>query len=313
MIHNGYYSVVLLLTTITAYCACASLGLSSSAPGKFGSGIGLSPAQFQTWQEWIKKRSFGTTSKAAPWGGRASPFTANHFQDWREYMNKRGFHIPDSPESHQQFQSWLDWSKRTQQHDDAALGVNDEENPFPNTQNFGKFQAFQNWNDWYSKRSAGAASPFGGHGSAAFGSFGGSPGGSMQSWEEFMKRNGLEFGDHGAGLDFPQTVGLQNWNEWVKRFGPSTSSGGQWGGFGPGGFGWNNKQQFTDWQSHYKHAAKKRQLGSRPRSFGSFQNYFTNGLQDWRSTFKGTKRGSDNDGSNPEQNASVVAPKEQDQ
>lgn len=226
-------------------------------------------------------------------------------------MNKRGFHIPDSKESHQQFQSWLDWSKRQPFQGNAGFGSSEADNPFPSSQDFGKHQNFQNWNDWYSKRSVGA-SPFGGHSSAGFGKFGGSTVGNMQSWQEFMKRNGFEF-DLGQDMDFPQANGLQSWSEWSKRFGPSSVLGGQSAGFAPSGFGWGNKQQFTDWQSHFKHAADKRQLGNRPRDFGSFQNYFTNGLQDWRSTFKGSKRSSDSESNNSEQNENEIAIKEQDQ
>ncbi|RUS87026.1 hypothetical protein EGW08_005179 [Elysia chlorotica] len=290
MRRSGVYTCVLLLTTLVALSACASLGTSSSAD-QFGSGLGLSPVQYQSWQEWAKKRNFDTSSGSSAWGN--DPFSNGAFQDWREYMNKRGFHIPDSHQSQQQFQTWVEWNKRSQ-HMDAPFGESGGENPFKSSQDFGKFRTFQNWDDWYSKRSMGSTSPFGGQNSAVFGSLGRSPvaSGNLQRWAEFMKRKGFAFGGPSRSFGYPQTNGLQSWNEWAKRFGPMAGS---------------------DSDTDSPHSTDKRQLSYRQPSFGSFHNYFTDGLQDWRSTFKGNKRGSDNEGKNHERSQSVMSQKAQDQ
>ena len=296
MLRNGFYSCLLLFTTLIAFGACASLGAASGGTGNFGSGLGLSPGQYQSWQEWAKKRNFGTSSGASTLGRNV--FSKDAFQDWREYMNKRGFHIPNSHQSQQQFQTWLEWSKR-QQNENAPFGEAEAENPFRNSQNFGKSRTFQNWNDWYAKRSMGSSSPFGGQSSAIFGSLGRSPvaNGNMQSWDEFMKRKGFAFGGPARSFGYPQTTGLQSWSEWAKRLGPITTSDGQWGDFG----------------TSSQHSADKRQLSYRQPGFGSFHNYFTDGLQDWRSTYKGSKRSSDSAGKNHEQSQSAVANKGQGQ
>ena len=303
MLPVGSYTLVYLFSMLIAYCACASLGGSSIA-AKFGSELGLTPGQYQTWREWAKKRSFGTSGNSSPWGHGLS--TVNEFQDWREFMNKRGFHVPDSPQSHQQFQSWLDWNKRQ-----GLLGENGHNNPFPSPQEFNKFRTFQNWGDWYSKRAMGS-SPFAGHGAALFGGSSG-VGGGMQSWDEFMKRKGFAFGGSAQGLGQPNAAGLQSWSEWAKRIGPITTSDGRWGDFGTGGFGWGNKQHYTDWRGNVQHSANKRQLGYTPHSFGSFHHYFTDGLQDWRSTFKGSKRSTDNGETSLEQDPSAGSEKGQEQ
>ncbi|GFO40830.1 hypothetical protein PoB_006733500 [Plakobranchus ocellatus] len=275
MIRVQHLAPLCLFVSCVAFCTCASLGTTSGKGNKFPSGFGLTPAQFQSWQEWAKKSSFGGAGGSPAWGQGLS--SRDDFQGWREFMNKRGFHIPDSSLSHQQFQSWVDWSKR------QGLGSN-EETPFPNSQSFGKFGNYQNWSDWYAKRGIGS-SPFGQQ-TGGFANVGNHGASGMQSWDEFMKRQGFGHGKQGFG--HPNVGSFQSWTEWAKRMGPS---GSRWGDFGTGGFDLGNKQQFTDWQNMYQHSADKRQLGGfSPNSFGSFHQYFTDGLQDWRSTFKGNKR-----------------------
>ena len=56
-----------------------------------------------------------------------------------------------------------------------------------------------------------------------------------------------------------------------------------------GGFGrpLGDANRYFNWKDYLAAGISKRQLNYGPRSFGNFQRYFTNGLQDWRSTYTG--------------------------
>lgn len=56
-----------------------------------------------------------------------------------------------------------------------------------------------------------------------------------------------------------------------------------------GGFGrpLGDAYRYFNWKDYLAAGISKRQLNYGPRSFGNFQRYFTNGLQDWRSTYTG--------------------------
>ncbi|ESO99823.1 hypothetical protein LOTGIDRAFT_173482 [Lottia gigantea] len=82
---------------------------------------------------------------------------------------------------------------------------------------------------------------------------------------------------------YPSSDGkYQDWYEWmVKR---------NFGG-GNGGFGFQDGAgRFVNWEDVYRNAKAKRQLSVSPDGFGNYGSYFSNGLQDWRRAFRGTKR-----------------------
>ncbi|KAK6165895.1 hypothetical protein SNE40_022712 [Patella caerulea] len=81
--------------------------------------------------------------------------------------------------------------------------------------------------------------------------------------------------------DAPADRKYQDWYEWlVKR---------NFGGMNKG-FGVQDNGKFLDWENMLKNGISKRQLSVSPDRFGSYGGYFSNGLQDWRRAFTGSKR-----------------------
>ncbi|CAG5124208.1 unnamed protein product [Candidula unifasciata] len=205
----------------------------------------------QSWEDWQAKRNLD----GHHWDvGQLPPGT---FQNWNEWFAKRGLAIPSGADNFGLFdksrlQEWQDWMAK------RGLGT---KTPFTGFSDLDKGQ-FQQWNDWISKR-------FYDVGGAGFG-HGPSTNTGLQNWEDVVKRQNFispssDF--RGSGKAY-----FQDWQDWVKRMGPDKA-------YALNGYPSAKSDRFI-----------KRQLGFSPERFGSFSRYFTDGLQDWRSTFKGMKR-----------------------
>ncbi|XP_067649901.1 uncharacterized protein [Haliotis asinina] len=93
-----------------------------------------------------------------------------------------------------------------------------------------------------------------------------------------MGKSAQSFGD---GQNNDQRY--QKWYEWMvkRQLGSNDLSFGRY--LQDGG-------KFLDWGSVFDGGRGKRQLSGFPDKFGNYQRFFTNGLQDWKSTFNGEKR-----------------------
>lgn len=233
---------------------CSSWGLNAgnqaTRPNLFGHDFSAAD-NFQSWEDWQAKRNLG----GSHWDvGQLPPAS---FQNWHEWFAKRGYAIPSGGDNFgvfdsPNFQEWNDWM--------AKRGLNSKA-PFTGFSDLDKGQ-FQQWNDWMSKR-------FYDMGALGFG-HGPNPDVGMQNWDDLAKRQSFVYPSSdlsGAGNAY-----FQNWQDWAKRMGPDRTSALRSYKFG-------NNDRFI-----------KRQLGFSPERYGSFSRYFTDGLQDWRSTFKGIKR-----------------------
>ncbi|XP_012942544.1 uncharacterized protein LOC101861311 [Aplysia californica] len=285
-------AVSVALVMLSLGFAFTSAGIVSTGDNKTppSFGKGLNTHNFQQWDDWIKKRS----RFSSPW--TQGDFSGDKFQQWQDWMYKRGFGIPDSTvlgsNGTPRFQGWSEWmSKRGFGIGAPFAGSSDSEGgqfqqwqnwmakrgfgiggPFPGSAD-GDKQAFQQWQDWSKKR--GWDTPVNG--------FGGGPGApSFQSWVDFTKRQQFDPPSASFGKG-----NFQNWNNWYKR-----QLDGSRAEFGKHQFG--SRDEMINYQNLYKKSLKKRQLGYAPERFG-VNRYFANGLQDWRSTFKGVKRSKANE------------------
>lgn len=241
---------VLILWGLT-FCTCSIVGSGEVMPQNFGHG--LSPANLQSWDEWLTKRDL----VRYPWS--TLKLSGNQFQDWQDWMYKRGFLRPGGRDNlglldKSKFQEWKAWMSKRSPFSSAPLSK------------FSKFDngQFQSWNDWISKRYFDMGTSDFGLGSRI----------NFQNWQDIAKRQNFVFPSLDAGA--PGNALFQNWQDWVSRMGPRKSL--ELSGYRVGG----NKDHFI-----------KRQLGFMPGRYDSFRRYFTDGLQDWRSTFKGVKRNQD--------------------
>ncbi|KAL8598313.1 hypothetical protein ACOMHN_047634 [Nucella lapillus] len=75
----------------------------------------------------------------------------------------------------------------------------------------------------------------------------------------------------------------RNYQSWLDKRG----LGQTYGGFGsPLG----SENRYFNWKDYLANGISKRQLNYGPRNFGNFQKYFTDGLQNWKSTYTGIKK-----------------------
>uniref|UniRef100_A0A0B7A393 Uncharacterized protein n=1 Tax=Arion vulgaris TaxID=1028688 RepID=A0A0B7A393_9EUPU len=209
---------------------------------------------FQSWDDWLTKRNLGDQH----WNVGELP--QGTFQNWQEYFRKRGLDSPNGLDNfgvfdQNKFQEWKDWvSKRG--FDSRSL--------FSGSSDFDRNQ-LQQWNDWISKRNLDIGVDGFGHGPST--SVG------LQNWADFAKRQSFVYPSSNMGMS--GSVHFQDWQDWVKRMGTEKS-------WALNGYRFGNKDRFI-----------KRQLGFSPDRYGSFSRYFTDGLQDWRSTFRSVKRNKD--------------------
>ncbi|KAK7089354.1 uncharacterized protein [Littorina saxatilis] len=95
----------------------------------------------------------------------------------------------------------------------------------------------------------------------------------------FGRINGNTLGGFGDGDNVDR-----KFQSWLDKRGFGQPSNGFGGGVG-------NDYRYFNWKDYLANdGISKRQLNYGPRSFGNFQKYFTNGLQDWRSTYSGMKK-----------------------
>ncbi|XP_076465241.1 uncharacterized protein LOC143297005 [Babylonia areolata] len=72
----------------------------------------------------------------------------------------------------------------------------------------------------------------------------------------------------------------RKYQNWLDKRGLGQPSGRFGGPLG-------SENRIFNWKSYLADGISKRQLNYGPRSFGNFQKYFTDGLQDWKSTYTG--------------------------
>uniref|UniRef100_A0A0B7A8G8 Uncharacterized protein n=1 Tax=Arion vulgaris TaxID=1028688 RepID=A0A0B7A8G8_9EUPU len=185
-----------------------------------------------------------------PW--RLDELTGDKFQNWQDWMYKRRFGGLGADTDFSSF----DKSKFQEWKDWVSKRGVGSGSLFPDFSNIDK-NKFQQWNEWVSKRM------FGMKPGSYQPSFGTAT--DFQNWADYAKRQ--HFISPSSDLGISGSPYFQNWHDWVKRM---------------------NTNQNTD--DTLNNGITKRQLGSNNNRYDSFRRYFTDGLQDWRSTYKGTKR-----------------------
>ncbi|XP_076461602.1 uncharacterized protein LOC143294070 [Babylonia areolata] len=91
--------------------------------------------------------------------------------------------------------------------------------------------------------------------------------------------------DEGAPREFGKGDFFdRKYQSWLAKRGLGQPS--SWGFGRPVG----DHYRYFNWKNYFDNAISKRQLSFGPRSFGSYRTYFTDGLQDWKNTFRGNRK-----------------------